>query len=147
MQPITFILLVIFVFAACFLLLPVMNRFTHRHDKFGDDAPSHDAPIGVSEITVESEVTCPFCKETVLAGAIKCKHCGSDLTKADKGNFAAGCLGLLFGPVGLWYKGHWAAGFAWLAMALVVGAASGWWLLPVFWVGMAIHAATAPPKG
>jgi hypothetical protein len=92
-------------------------------------------------------VPCPFCKEPVIAGALKCRHCGSNLAAAKKSNAAAGCLGLLLGPVGLWYKGHWAAGFAWLAMAIVFGVASGGWLAPVFWIGMAIHAAVAKPKG
>lgn len=32
-------------------------------------------------VTPHSETkTCPFCAEEVLAAAIKCKHCGSDLT-------------------------------------------------------------------
>jgi hypothetical protein len=26
---------------------------------------------------------CPFCAEEVMAAAIKCKHCGSDLSKSD----------------------------------------------------------------
>lgn len=26
---------------------------------------------------------CPFCKELVIAGAVKCKHCGSTLVKAE----------------------------------------------------------------
>lgn len=26
---------------------------------------------------------CPFCKELVIAGAVKCKHCGSTLIKAE----------------------------------------------------------------
>jgi hypothetical protein len=90
---------------------------------------------------------CPFCKEPIVAGALKCKHCGSNLAAAQKSDVAAGCLGLLFGPVGLWYKGHWAAGFAWLAMAVLLGFASGGWLVPVFWIGMAIHAAVARPQG
>lgn len=28
-------------------------------------------------------ITCPFCKEPIIAGATRCKHCQSDLTKAD----------------------------------------------------------------
>jgi hypothetical protein len=28
---------------------------------------------------VARETTCPFCKEVILAGAVKCKHCGSRL--------------------------------------------------------------------
>ena len=90
---------------------------------------------------------CPFCRERVVAGALKCKHCGSNLAAAGKSDTAAGCLGLLLGPVGLWYKGHWAAGFAWLAMAVLLGVASGGWLVPLLWIGMATHAAGAKPKG
>ena len=28
--------------------------------------------------------TCPFCKETILEGATKCKHCQSDLSELKK---------------------------------------------------------------
>jgi hypothetical protein len=59
---------------------------------------------------------------------------------------------LFLGPVGLWYKGQWAAGFAWLAMALVFGfglglitGGLGCCFAPVFWIGMAIHAGMAKP--
>lgn len=68
---------------------------------------------------------------------------GSPDRSPGKSDSTAGCLGLLLGPVGLWYKGQWAAGFAWLAMAIVLGAASGGILAPFFWVGMAIHAYNA----
>ena len=28
-----------------------------------------------------AETSCPFCKETIIKGAIKCKHCGSELSQ------------------------------------------------------------------
>ena len=64
----------------------------------------------------------------------------------EKSAAMAGCLGLALGPVGLWYKRQWAAGFAWLAMAVVSGFSLGIWVAPIFWVGMAIHAAVAETK-
>ena len=63
-----------------------------------------------------------------------------------RSNALAFILGLLLGPVGLWYKGHWAAGFAWLVMAIIVGALTGLIAAPLFWFGMAIHAAVAEPR-
>ena len=64
----------------------------------------------------------------------------------EKSAVAAGCLGLALGPVGLWYKGHWAAGFAWLVLTPVLGVATGGMALPFCWAGMAIHAATADTR-
>lgn len=67
----------------------------------------------------------------------------------NQSNAVAGCLGLLLGPVGLWYKGHWAAGFAWLAAFVIMGVATGGVgivFAPVFWIGMAIHAMAAEPR-
>ncbi len=58
----------------------------------------------------------------------------------------AGCLGFLLGPVGLWYKGNWAAGFAWLVMGAIVIAATGMVAAPFVWVGMGLHAMVARPK-
>ncbi len=89
---------------------------------------------------------CPFCKEEIRADALKCKHCGERLDIPEKSSATAGCLGFLLGPVGLWYKGHWAAGFAWLVMAMIIGGASGGLLFPFFWIGMAVHAAAAEVK-
>lgn len=54
------------------------------------------------------------------------RNSGSGFTRdLDGKDLTAGCLGLLLGPVGLRYKGHWAAGFAWLAMALIGGYVTG----------------------
>ncbi len=64
-----------------------------------------------------------------------------------KSNAMAGCLGLFLGPVGLWYKGHWGAGFAWLVMAIIVSVATGGIAAPFFWIGMCIHAIVAEPEG
>ena len=61
----------------------------------------------------------------------------------------AGCLGFCLGPIGLWHKGHWAAGFAWIAMAILIVVGTGGIgivLAPVFWIGMGIHAYNAKPK-
>jgi len=33
---------------------------------------------------VKGTERCPFCKEKIIAGATKCKHCHSDLTLAKK---------------------------------------------------------------
>lgn len=90
--------------------------------------------------------TCPFCVQQIAFGAAKCHHCGEFLVGPQKSDFLAGCLGFLLGPVGLWYKGHWAAGFAWLVMGIIIGSATGFLAFPVFWIGMAVHAAVAKPK-
>lgn len=112
------------------------------------DAPfSFDAPAGAGDDhDYAGTRTCPFCKQQIPSGAIKCQHCGEFLAAPKKSDFLAGCLGLLLGPVGLWYKGHWAAGFAWLVMGIIAGFATGFIAAPIFWIGMAIHAAVATPK-
>jgi hypothetical protein len=92
------------------------------------------------------DMKCPFCAEVISSEAIKCKHCGSNINAAKKSDATAGCLGLLLGPVGLWYKGHFAAGFGWLVMVLIFGIIFPP-LAPLLWLGMGAHAAGVQPKG
>ena len=96
---------------------------------------------------------CRECGESVSTEAPACPHCGvpkpAGATRQPSDTYdtvVPGCIGLLLGPVGLWYKGHWAAGFAWLAVAIIVGVATGGMAVPFLWVGMAIHAAMAEPR-
>lgn len=41
------------------------------------DAPKHNWKGGVIDIGLKK---CPFCAESIKKEALKCKHCGSDLT-------------------------------------------------------------------
>lgn len=116
---------------------------------------------------------CWECGDSVSTSAEVCPHCGapdpapdmrqeggeeesagrstrvsgrSSRGQSEKSDGLAAVLGLALGPVGLWYKRQWAAGFAWLAGAVILGAASGGLLAPVLWVGMAVHAYSADAK-
>jgi hypothetical protein len=93
-------------------------------------------------------VRCSECGHDVSTDARSCPHCGHRLVPAEpaKSDAMAGCLGLFLGPVGLWYKGHWAAGFAWVVMAILLGIGTGGILAPVCWIGMAIHAYAASSR-
>lgn len=95
------------------------------------------------------QAVCPFCHGPINLGVVKCRHCGEFLSAASQSDGTAGCLGFFLGPVGLWYKGHWAAGFAWIVGFFIVVLGTGGIgviLAPVFWIGMAIHAFQAKPK-
>lgn len=54
----------------------------HEIDRYRE--PYHAAPtsspIPAPSAPSASTKVCPYCAETVLAAAIKCKHCGSDLS-------------------------------------------------------------------
>lgn len=106
----------------------------------------------LSSRRVETQWICPYCDGPISEEAQKCRHCGEFLTDTGHSDFLAGCLGFFLGPVGLWYKGQWAAGFAWIAawffifMPVVFFTAGlGIVLVPFLWIGMAIHAAAAKP--
>ncbi|MFQ5744824.1 MAG: hypothetical protein ACE5HV_14730 [Acidobacteriota bacterium] len=85
-------------------------------------------------------------QQQAFAAIIRGQPISTWRSRPTKSNGLAFLLGLLLGPVGLWYKGHWAAGFAWLVMGIIVGAATFLIAAPVFWIGMAIHAAVAEPR-
>jgi hypothetical protein len=94
----------------------------------------------------------------VSTSATSCPKCGYPIAQKKqqqilpyqkvelKSDGMAGCLGLLLGPVGLWYKGCYGAGFAWLIFAIIFAVATSGISIPFFWIGMAAHAAWAKPK-
>ena len=95
------------------------------------------------------QVACRFCQGPVNPGVQKCRHCGEFLSAPPHSNGLAGCLGLVLGPIGLWYKGQWAAGFAWIVVAVLVILGTGGLgivFAPFFWIGMGVHAYVATPK-
>lgn len=123
--------------------------------------PNCGVPKPGAERVIEGQ--CRGCARRLQIGPDDdCPHCGTEYPLSanleqgtsdtptqsgeEKSDATAGCLGFLLGPVGLWYKGQWAAGFAWLAMAVLLGAVSGGILAPFMWIGMAIHAYTADSK-
>jgi hypothetical protein len=92
------------------------------------------------------ESECPYCGAKVSSEVEKCKHCGEFIAPSHHSDLLAGFLGLFLGPVGLWYKGNWAAGFAWLTMGILLSIPTGGLAAPFFWIGMMIHAVAAKPK-
>lgn len=69
---------------------------------------------------------CPYCKEEIQEGALKCKHCRSMLTPAgapqvttsDKSKVTAGVLALLLGGLGIhkFYLGAWGWGIVYIVL-------------------------------
>lgn len=60
-------------------------------NKFHIEKPSEDIELETEEAITENKkeatTQCPFCKEEIVVGAIKCKHCGSMLTATKKGKY------------------------------------------------------------
>ena len=71
---------------------------------------------------------CPYCKEDIQEGAIKCKHCGSSLLSPDvthspvgsKSKVTAGLLALFLGGLGIhkFYLGAWGWGIIYIVCVL-----------------------------
>jgi DNA-directed RNA polymerase subunit M/transcription elongation factor TFIIS len=72
----------------------------------------------------ENRVRCPYCKESIVQGAIKCKHCGETIEKTYREfkqnqikqayNGVSAVLSLLIPGSGQVYKGQPVNGLAWL---------------------------------
>lgn len=112
----------------------------------GSDVREGECKRCSRQIEIAPGDSCPHCRQRLpLTERSKARHSGSR-APSEKSDGLAAVLGLLLGPVGLWYKRNWAAGFAWLAGAVVLGVVSGGVLAPILWIGMAIHAYSADVK-
>lgn len=110
------------------------------------EPPMHERPMLSAARQI---LVCPYCQGELVPGVQKCRHCGEFLVGTGHSDAMAGCLGFMLGPVGLWYKGHFGAGFAWLAFIILISVATGGLailLAPLFWIAMGIHAASVPGK-
>ncbi|MDR2105134.1 MAG: NINE protein [Deferribacteraceae bacterium] len=80
---------------------------------------------------------CPYCKEEIAEGAVKCKHCGTMFASLQrpanyKDKVAAGLLGILLGGIGVhkFYLGKAGLGiiyllFCWTAIPAIIGLIEG----------------------
>jgi hypothetical protein len=86
-------------------------------------------PIAVpSASAVRATWRCPYCKETIVAGAVKCKHCGELLHAgirssrrqwAQRGSPGVAAVLSFFWPgVGQMYKGEVLAGIVWFFLVV-----------------------------
>ena len=102
-----------------------------------------------SPTAAAAEPRCSWCAQPLERNATVCPQCSRRMVNAPKSDVLAGVFGLLFGPVGLWYKRRYAAGFAWLggtvAAAMVLGPLMQT-VAPFLWIGQAVHAVRAKPR-
>jgi TM2 domain-containing membrane protein YozV len=77
---------------------------------------------------------CPYCKEIIADGAVKCKHCGSMLVSPvnQKDKLVAGLLGIFLGGFGVhkFYLGKIGQGvlyvlFCWALIPWIIGFIEG----------------------
>ncbi|WP_437229465.1 zinc ribbon domain-containing protein [Planctomicrobium sp. SH661] len=143
---------------------PAAARLAHSIPAFQSEA-TEELPRNVHS-SKSPTMRCPYCAESISTEAKKCRHCGEFLDPSlraanqtlqligssrepnvpPKSDLVAGCLGFLLGPVGLWYKGQWAAGFAWIVMAILLCISTGGLAAPICWIGMGLHAMVAKTK-
>ena len=130
-----------------------MHRQTQPMLRNNLESILHEVPGIALTDEVNEFKTCPYCKEDIRFDAVKCRHCQSMIREssadAKASDVVAFFLAVFFGVVGLWYKGHWGAGFAWIGAAIllfIVTGGIGFIALPFFWIGIIIHAAAADDR-
>ena len=61
----------------------VALAWAHKKPEIASSSVVAQAPSSTSKaVQSDDEKTCPFCAEKVKVAAIKCRHCGSELTTA-----------------------------------------------------------------
>ena len=130
-----------------------MLRQTQLINKSRVDEIIHNQLSGIALTDEVNEFkTCPYCKEEIRLDAIKCRHCQSRINSWEDvkhRDMTAVLLAVFLGVVGLWYKGQWAAGFAWIVGAIlffIMTGGLGLIFLPVFWIGIIVHAGVAKDR-
>ena len=86
---------------------------------------------------------CSECQKSEVQAVLDV-HLPAPSQPPGRSDLVAGILGVLFGPLGLWYKRRWLAGLGW--MVLIVLVFPNVTLLGVVWIGMAIHALVAKSR-
>ena len=64
------------------IAVPESRADTGKELQLSTERPTHDAP---RQEPSSASRSCPFCGETILRSAIKCKHCGEFLDDSRKG--------------------------------------------------------------